>query len=107
MEQYLHYLPVPMIETEDCNSTKHYNGKMNSDKICAGYMDSEKTPCYNDEGAPLMCFSDTTALWELHGLLSHHDNCGSNKHPAVYTTVNSNLRLWIANTIGRQALNVP
>ncbi|KAG5883592.1 hypothetical protein JTB14_004786 [Gonioctena quinquepunctata] len=106
IQQYLHYLPVPMIDTEDCNSTKHYNGRMNSDKICAGYTDSEKTPCYNDEGAPLMCFSETTGTWELHGLLSHHDNCGSNKHPAVYTTINSNLRLWIANTIGKQALNV-
>lgn len=44
--QYLHYLPVPMIDTGECNSTKHYNGKMAKDKICAGYTDTEKTPCY-------------------------------------------------------------
>jgi hypothetical protein len=44
--QYLHYLPVPIIDSQECNSTKHYNGLMSKDKICAGYTDSEKTPCY-------------------------------------------------------------
>nr|CAI5842100.1 unnamed protein product [Callosobruchus analis] len=84
MEQYLHYLPVPVINSSECNSTKHYNSKMGSDKICAGYLEPEKTPCY------------------LRGLLSHH-NCGSQRHPAIYTVVDKNMRLWISNTIGSQA----
>lgn len=45
-QQYLHYLPVPMIENDECNSTKHYNGQMSKDKICAGYIDSDRAPCY-------------------------------------------------------------
>lgn len=45
-QQYLHYLPVPTIESSECNSTNHYNGQMNKDKICAGFADSDKTPCY-------------------------------------------------------------
>lgn len=46
IQPYLHYLPVPMIDTEECNSTKHYNGRISGDQICAGYTDAEKTPCY-------------------------------------------------------------
>lgn len=46
LQQYLHYLPVPTIDAETCNSTKHYNGHIDNDKICAGYTDSDKTPCY-------------------------------------------------------------
>lgn len=107
IQQYLHYLPVPLIDTDECNSTKHYNGKITSDKICAGYTDSDKTPCFNDEGAPLMCFSDKTTTWELQGLLSHHGNCGStNKHPAIYTAIDHTLKTWMSHIIGRQALAV-
>lgn len=46
LQQYLHYLPVPTIEKQECNSTNHYNGHLGADKICAGYTDSEKSPCY-------------------------------------------------------------
>lgn len=46
LQQYLHYLPVPQIDADECNSTKHYNGHIDTDKICAGYTDSEKSPCY-------------------------------------------------------------
>ncbi|XP_044268825.1 uncharacterized protein LOC123014006 isoform X2 [Tribolium madens] len=100
--QYLHYLPVPIIDSKECNSTKHYNGLMSKDKICAGYTDSEKTPCYNDEGAPLMCFSDSSSTWELQGILSHHDNCARSKHPAIYTSINDKMRRWVINTIGQK-----
>lgn len=46
LHQYLHYLPVPTIDNLECNSTKHYNGLMKGNKVCAGYTGSEKTPCY-------------------------------------------------------------
>lgn len=46
LQQYLQYLPVPTIDTELCNSSKHYNGHIDNDKICAGFTDAEKTPCY-------------------------------------------------------------
>lgn len=105
---------------EGCNSTRHYNGHVPNNTICAGYTDSDKTPCYvsrffiisnyfllrcafifqNDEGAPLMCFSDTAGTWELHGLLSYHGNCGRNRHPALYSSIDAESRKWILNTIG-------
>lgn len=46
MQKNLKYLPVPIISTEECNSTKHYNGHLNKDLICAEYPDLEETPCY-------------------------------------------------------------
>lgn len=46
LDQYLHYLPVPTIDNDECNSTKHYNGFIKGNKICAGYTDSEKAPCH-------------------------------------------------------------
>ncbi|KAK5645811.1 hypothetical protein RI129_004275 [Pyrocoelia pectoralis] len=99
-QEYLHYLPVPTLDIAQCNSSEHYNGRLTKDKICAGYTDSDRTPCYNDEGAPLMCFSETSNTWELQGLLSHHANCGRNRHPALYTSVNRETREWIRNTTG-------
>lgn len=45
-EQYLKYLPVPTMPTEKCNSSLHYNGSLNDDAICAGYLSSSKTTCY-------------------------------------------------------------
>lgn len=98
---------------------------MNSDKICAGYTDTEKSACFviknnnlflllinwfsiilqNDEGAPLMCFSDENSSWELQGILSSHQNCGKNSLPAIYTNINSkSIREWIVNTISENAL---
>ena len=44
--QYLRYLPVPTIDLNDCNSTKHYAGFITADEICAGFTDAEKSPCY-------------------------------------------------------------
>lgn len=29
-----------------CNSTKHYAGKIGGDSICAGFTDTDKSPCY-------------------------------------------------------------
>ena len=46
VQKNLKYLPVPIVSTEDCNSTKHYNGHLNKKSICAGYPDPEETPCY-------------------------------------------------------------
>ncbi|KAJ8964247.1 hypothetical protein NQ314_005034, partial [Rhamnusium bicolor] len=100
--QYIHYLSSPIINSEECNSTKHYNGMITEDKICAGYKESENE-CYSDEGAPLMCFSNASESWELQGILSHPENCGSSPHPATYSSIDLKLRSWITNTIGKEA----
>lgn len=52
-----------------------------------------------------MCFDEERNSWELHGILSHHDNCGRSHHPSIYTTINSDIRLWITNVIGYKSYN--
>lgn len=49
-----------------------------------------------------MCFSETTNIWELQGILSYHGNCGRSHHPSIYTSISSDIRLWISNVIGGQ-----
>uniref|UniRef100_A0A1V1FNG4 Putative serine protease 69 isoform A n=1 Tax=Reticulitermes speratus TaxID=60591 RepID=A0A1V1FNG4_9NEOP len=96
--QYLHYLPVPTIDLRDCNSSKHYAGFITDDEICAGFTDAEKSPCYNDEGAPLMCVSEG-GVWELQGVLSYHSNCGQGYHPSIFSSITA-VRGWVEKTVG-------
>lgn len=37
---------MPTIEQDECNSTRHYNGLIKDQHICAGYTDADKSPCY-------------------------------------------------------------
>lgn len=98
--QYLKVLPVPTVPTEQCNSSMHYNGALPEDAVCAGYLNSNQTTCYNDEGAPLMCFNDDSDQWQLEGILSYHGNCGKRPHPAIYNSITSNISTWIRRTVG-------
>lgn len=103
-EQYLKYLPVPTMPTEKCNSSVHYNGSLTDDAICAGYLSSSKTTCYNDEGAPLMCHIESSGQWRLEGTLSYHGNCGKRPHPAIYNSITSSISNWIRNTVGNDRM---
>ncbi|KAJ9589246.1 hypothetical protein L9F63_017545 [Diploptera punctata] len=96
--QYLRYLPVPTIDLNDCNSTKHYAGFITAQEICAGFTDADKSPCYNDEGAPLMCVSEG-GVWELQGVLSYHSNCGRGYHPSIFSSITA-VRGWVEKTVG-------
>ncbi|KAG8238853.1 hypothetical protein J437_LFUL018678 [Ladona fulva] len=96
--QYLHYLPVPTIDLNTCNSTDHYSGFITEDKICAGYRDTIRSPCYNDEGAPLMCVSEG-GIWELQGVLSYHSNCGRGYHPSIFSSITA-VKDWMKEIVG-------
>ncbi|XP_069682379.1 uncharacterized protein [Periplaneta americana] len=96
--RYLHYLPLPTMDLRECNSTKHYAGFITDDEICAGFTDGEKSPCYNDEGAPLMCVSEG-GVWELQGVLSYHSNCGRGYHSSIFSSITA-VRSWVEKTVG-------
>lgn len=98
LTQYLKYLPVPTTDLETCNSTKFYPGLIKKDKICAGYPDTTKSLCSNDEGAPLMCINSGNA-WELRGVLSYHKDCGRGSRPSIFSDVSA-VRKWIEETTG-------
>lgn len=66
LQKYLNFLPLPTYDIEECNATTHYAGFITKDNICAGFTDTNKGPCYNDEGAPLMCESGGGSVrWEI------------------------------------------
>ncbi|KAF2358684.1 SRCR-like domain [Trinorchestia longiramus] len=94
------------INLTTCNST-HYRGRLSNAHMCAQLDTLQPAPCHGDEGSPLMCQS-SDGSWRLEGLLSHHSNCGTAKHPAVFTATGA-LETWILNTIGmaKSPKNVP
>ncbi|XP_057336958.1 uncharacterized protein LOC130675357 isoform X1 [Microplitis mediator] len=92
----LKFLPIPIYNTEECNATSHYAGFITKSNICAGFTGADKGTCYNDEGAPLMCASET-GRWELQGLLSHHSRC-SRDHPAIYSSLSPAIS-WLQHSI--------
>ena len=47
-----------------------------------------------------MCLSET-GVWELHGVLSKHGACGSER-PAVFTSIQA-VSGWVESTVGKQA----
>ncbi|XP_008556076.1 uncharacterized protein LOC103577281 [Microplitis demolitor] len=92
----LKFLPIPIYNTQECNATSHYAGFITKSNICAGFTGADKGTCYNDEGAPLMCASET-GRWELQGLLSHHSRC-SRDHPAIYSSLSPTIS-WLQHSI--------
>ncbi|XP_011631207.1 uncharacterized protein LOC105423231 isoform X1 [Pogonomyrmex barbatus] len=95
LQQYLKFLSVPTDDSDRCNATSHYADFLTEHDICA-----DKSPCYNDEGAPLMCASESqgsSERWEIQGLLSHHSRC-SRGHPAIYSSLEPALS-WLRETV--------
>ncbi|GLG92713.1 Uncharacterized protein GBIM_00322 [Gryllus bimaculatus] len=105
----LHYLPVPTVDSATCNSSQLYRGLLGPGDICAGYTDAERSPCYNDEGAPLLCVSPDggesggdeggEGVWQLQGVLAHHAHCGRAHRPAVFSSVHG-AREWVERVVG-------
>ena len=95
--QYLTYLPEPVVPPGLCNSTRLYNGHLEEEMVCAK-ANGDSPICHEDMGAPLMCLEGTT--WQLQGVLSKRGGCrGNGPRPAVLTSI-SKLKGWILDTIG-------
>ncbi|XP_011309490.1 uncharacterized protein [Fopius arisanus] len=92
----LNFLPIPTYDTNECNATSHYAGFIKENYICAGFTGADKGTCYNDEGAPLMCATETER-WEIQGLLSHHSRC-SRGYPAIYSSLTPIIS-WLRHSI--------
>ena len=42
--QYQEYIPVPSVDMSVCNSSSHYDGKLDDDVICTGAR-TDRSPC--------------------------------------------------------------
>ena len=95
--QYLTYLPEPVVPTSFCNSSRLYNGQLEEEMVCSK-ANGDSAICHEDMGVPIMCLQGST--WQLQGVLSKRGGCrGDGPRPAVLTSV-PKLREWILDTIG-------
>ncbi|XP_050087595.1 transmembrane protease serine 9-like [Anopheles aquasalis] len=92
-EQYLMNVSAGNTHSGRCNS---YNRELPDNTICVEPL--TKATCYNDTGAPLMCYVAGTGQWQLQGVLSNHGNC--DKRRAIYNSINPAIATWIRNTVG-------
>lgn len=51
-----------------------------------------------------MCYDEEKSLWELHGILSYHGNCGRRPQPTIYSAMSKQLIHWIAKTVGNEMM---
>lgn len=57
-----------------------------------------------DEGAPLMCYSNSKSSWQMKGILSYRNGCRRHTLPAVYSAFTPSLLKWITKTIGNEEM---
>jgi len=97
--QYLTYLPVPVLPTPECNSSSLYNGHVADSMLCS-MANGDSRVCHTDLGSPLMCLE--AGVWQLQAVLSSRGDCSAQQtsggRPAVFTSVRDN-RQWIMDTI--------
>lgn len=57
-----------------------------------------------DEGAPLLCYSNTKSSWQMKGILSYRSGCRRHALPAVYSQFTPSILKWITKTIGNDVM---
>jgi len=94
------------IYVNQCNSSNQFAGSVSEDAICSEHYGSYvNDTCYNDEGSPLLCVTETPpTMWTLQGILGYHGNCGEQPESVVYSSIPNKLLSWIVNTIGNDAI---
>ncbi|XP_039236864.1 acrosin-like [Pipra filicauda] len=93
---------VLLIDTQLCNSTDWYGGRIQDDNVCAGQPEGGMNTCQGDSGGPLIC-KDSTAdiFWEV-GLTSWAVGCARPKKPTVFVSTQY-YHSWIMKHIGQSS----
>ncbi|NXO65207.1 ACRO protein, partial [Phainopepla nitens] len=77
---------VQLIDTQLCNSTFWYAGKIHTHNLCAGYPQGRIDTCQGDSGGPLMCQDKNAEYWWVVGVTSWGKSCGRARRPGIYTS---------------------
>jgi secreted trypsin-like serine protease len=88
----LQEVQLPIIENSVCNNASHYDGKITSNMMCAGYDAGGYDACAGDSGGPLVV--QNAGQWNLAGIVSWGDGCAQPNKPGVYTRVSQYVS-WI------------
>uniref|UniRef100_A0A665TGM3 Transmembrane serine protease 2 n=1 Tax=Echeneis naucrates TaxID=173247 RepID=A0A665TGM3_ECHNA len=76
---------VSLIDTEECNSSTAYNGRLSQHMICARDIQAGMGTCHADSGGPLVSLTD--GLWWLRGDSVWGGPCREQNKPGVYGNV--------------------
>ncbi|KAI0216120.1 Ovochymase-1 [Lamellibrachia satsuma] len=93
----LRELGVPLIDTETCNGTTWYQGRVSHLMLCAGHETGGKDSCQGDSGGPLVC-TGNTGVWKLIGVTSWGTGCAERHRPGVYVRLTRFVG-WIKRTM--------
>ncbi|XP_066036377.1 acrosin-like [Chamaea fasciata] len=75
---------VQLINSQLCNSSDWYAGKVHPYNLCAGYPQGAIDACQGDSGGPLMCKDNTAEYWWVVGITSWGEGCARPKQPGIY-----------------------
>ncbi|XP_025203974.1 uncharacterized protein LOC112600867 [Melanaphis sacchari] len=94
-KQFSRSLSEPLMQTDLCNSTKHFNGFLTEQEICVASGEMEASNM--EIGSPLMCLAEN-GLWQVQGMLSYRGGYGRSSKPSLYNAIVESVP-WIENTI--------
>ncbi|KFQ45992.1 Transmembrane protease serine 4, partial [Nestor notabilis] len=90
LSEVLQQAEVKLIDEESCN-TAAYHGEVTEKMLCAGLFQGGVDTCQGDSGGPLLY---SGKHWQVVGIVSWGQGCGTPSTPGVYTSVRAYLN-WI------------
>ncbi|XP_049656085.1 transmembrane protease serine 4 [Accipiter gentilis] len=90
LSETLQQAEVKLIDAESCNLVA-YHGEVTEKMLCAGLPQGGVDTCQGDSGGPLLYSS---RHWQVVGIVSWGQGCGTPSSPGVYTSVRAYLN-WI------------
>ncbi|XP_066269352.1 transmembrane protease serine 2-like [Branchiostoma lanceolatum] len=93
----IQYAQIPLVDWSVCNDADHYDGRITTRMLCAGYDAGGVDSCQGDSGGPLIC-EDTDDKWYLVGVTSWGEGCARQFKPGIYADV-KHFRDWIFSVI--------
>jgi len=98
--QFLRDVTVPYFDTDACNATESYNGRLTEAMFCAGLPEGGKDACLGDSGGPLVkrSITDGKIVDKLVGLISWGVECANPNTPGIYSRISTRFD-WIKTTI--------
>uniref|UniRef100_A0A8C4UVQ3 Transmembrane serine protease 4 n=1 Tax=Falco tinnunculus TaxID=100819 RepID=A0A8C4UVQ3_FALTI len=90
LSETLQQAEVGLIDKESCNRAA-YHGEVTEKMLCAGLPQGGVDTCQGDSGGPLLY---SGKHWQVVGIVSWGQGCGTPSIPGVYTSVRAYLN-WI------------
>lgn len=88
LPKILQKVEIPLVSTEDCNTSTAYNGDITDRMICAGLKNGGKDSCQGDSGGPLFT-REASGDFTLVGVVSWGEGCARPNKFGVYSKVNA------------------